>query len=86
MNDRSHIIATLKTILAEEMDLGLAADDIDASVPLLDDGLGLDSIVIVELIASVEERFEFEFEDTDLREANFQSLDALASVIELRCS
>ena len=86
MNDRSSIVTTLKTMLADEMELDLVAEQIDASVPLLEDGLGLDSIFVVELIAAVEQRFQFEFEDSDLREANFQSLNALAVVIESKTS
>ena len=86
MNDRSSIVTTLKTMLADEMELDLVAEQIDASVPLLEDGLGLDSIFVVELIAAVEQRFQFEFEDSDLREANFQSLNALAAVIESKTS
>ena len=81
---KQQIVATLKSMLADDMELGLDADAIDAAVPLLEDGLGLDSIVIVELIAGVEERFEFEFEDSDLRTANFASLNALADVIQQR--
>jgi acyl carrier protein len=71
-------------MLADEMDLGLVAHQIDENVPLLEDGLGLDSIVIVELIASVERRFDFEFQDADLRTSSFESLTALAGVIRRR--
>ena len=84
MSTHTEIVETLKQILADEMDLGLVRDQIDATVPLLEEGLGLDSIVIVELIASVEERFDFEFQDSDLREANFESLEALATVVAQR--
>ncbi len=84
MSTHTEIVETLKQILADEMDLGLVRDQIDATVPLLEEGLGLDSIVIVELIASVEERFDFEFQDSDLREANFESLEALATIVAQR--
>jgi acyl carrier protein len=78
------VVAELKRILAEDMDLNLKAEEIDATAPLLEEGLNLDSIVIVELIAVVEERFGFEFADEDLRTASFASLEALAGVIEKR--
>ena len=84
MTDRAEIVATLKRILTEEMDLGLDAGSFDATTPLLEDGLDLDSIVIVELITSAEDRFGFEFDDTDLRESNFKSLDTLAAAVERR--
>lgn len=82
--EQAEIVSTLKSMLADEMDLGLVAHQIDENVPLLEDGLGLDSIVIVELIASVERRFDFEFQDADLRTSSFESLTALAGVIRRR--
>ncbi|MBN1238254.1 MAG: acyl carrier protein [Gammaproteobacteria bacterium] len=78
------VIDALKWILADEMDLGLTADQINATVPLLEDGLNLDSIAIVELIAVLEERFAFQFHDADLRTASFANLEALAKVITAR--
>jgi len=76
------IVATLKSILANDLDLNLDIEAIDEKAPMLEDGMNLDSVVIVELIALVEERFGFEFADEDLRTASFASLESLAQVIE----
>jgi acyl carrier protein len=84
MTDHTEIVSALKSILTNDMELGLDASAFDASTPLLEEGLDLDSIVIVELITSAEEKFGFEFEDSDLREANFRNLDALAKAIGIR--
>jgi acyl carrier protein len=78
------VATTLKSILVDEMELGLDAGQVTATVPLLEDGLNLDSIVIVELISVVEHRFGFEFQDEDLRTSSFENLEALAQVIEKR--
>jgi acyl carrier protein len=75
------IVAILKSLLLEEMEVRVAADRIDGETPLLEDGLGLDSIVIVELIAGIERKFSMEFQDSDLRTANFSNLNALAEVV-----
>ena len=78
------VATTLKSILVDEMELGLDAGQVTATVPLLEDGLNLDSIVIVELISVVEHRFGFEFQYEDLRTSSFENLQALAQVIEKR--
>jgi acyl carrier protein len=78
------VVAELKRILAEDMDLNLKVEEIDATAPLLVEGLNLDSIVIVELIAVVEVRVGFEFADEDLRTAWLASVEALAGVLEKR--
>jgi acyl carrier protein len=78
------LVAALKRIIATDLDVGLAEQDIDAAVPLLEGGLGLDSIAIVELISSVEAEFGFQFQDSDLRTATFASVNVLAEVIHKR--
>lgn len=78
------IISTLKAILAEDLNLNLDKTRIDEHVPLLEDGLGLDSIVLVELIGVVESKFGFQFQDSDLRTASFKNLRTLAETISKR--
>jgi acyl carrier protein len=78
------IVAVLKSILLMDMNLALVSDQLDASAPLLEEGLGLDSVAIIELIAHVERRFGFQFQDADLRTSTFSSLAALAEVIRRR--
>jgi len=84
MLSESEVVSIVKAMLVDDMDLGLDAANIDASTPLFEDGLDLDSIVIVELISLVEQRFGFEFQDSDLRMAMFENLAALAKVIQER--
>ena len=78
------IVAELKRIIADDLDVNLKFDEIDEKVPLLGEGLALDSIVVVELINLVENRFGFEFEDSELNVESFRNLTALAGVIERR--
>ena len=78
------IVIILKNMLANDLGLNLRVEEIDETAAMLEEGLNLDSIVIVELIALVEERFGFEFADEDLRTASFANLQTLAQVIERR--
>ena len=79
------IIAKLKKIISEELDVNLGMGDIDENIPLLESGeeksLGLDSITIVELISLIEQGFEIEFYDSELNPENFTNLKKLADYI-----
>jgi acyl carrier protein len=61
-----------------------AAPAPDPALPLVDGGLELDSVALVELIAALEERLEFQFHDTDLRTQSFRTLGSLAAVVAAR--
>lgn len=78
------VLARLKSILVDDLNLDLDPSSFDAQTPLFEDGLDLDSIVIISLITQVEQRFGFEFQDTDLRMSTFENLSALARVIQER--
>jgi acyl carrier protein len=75
------IINELKKIIAEELDVNLTAEEIDENVSLFEEGLGFDSIAIVELISSIEERFKIEFTDSELNPEHFSNLTVLADFI-----
>jgi acyl carrier protein len=53
-------------------------------VPLLEGGLGLDSVVLLQLIALIETNLGCEFRDSDLRMRTVSNLRTLAEVIALR--
>lgn len=78
---RITIVNQLKTIIAGELDVNLKEEEIDETVSLFEDGLGLDSIAIVELIALIEKHFNLEFTDSDLNLESFSNLNVLADCI-----
>jgi len=82
--DTNTVIQTLKTLLATKLPSNRAAETIDDDEPLMEGGLNLDSIGIVELIGLVESEFAFQFDDTDLRTATFENVRSLADVIANR--
>lgn len=77
----AEIIATLRHILVEELDVRLTAEMVTDDVPLLEHGLGLDSIVLYEFITLIEKRFGFEFADQSLDTKVFANLTVLAQHI-----
>jgi acyl carrier protein len=79
------VINVLKSIVADDLNITLSAEQIDESA-LLEDDLGLDSVALVQMIAAIESRLNFEFLDADLRMNSFRTLRVLAQVIVNRMS
>ena len=81
--DVDQIISSLKQILVHDLNMGLRIEDIEPDASLEQD-LKIDSVALVELIAAIESRFEFSFQDADLVTASFVNLRVLAGVIANR--
>jgi acyl carrier protein len=77
-------VEQMKTIIADELDVNLRREDIEADTPLFEDGLGLDSIAIMAFITLIEEHFEFQFAEDELTMEPFQNLRTLAQFISAR--
>ena len=75
------VIDGLKHIIAEELDVNLDPQEIDESAPLFEEGIGLDSIAIMDFILLIEEHFGFQFSDTELNVELFKNLKTLAGLI-----
>ncbi|MCP4655134.1 MAG: acyl carrier protein [bacterium] len=75
------VIGELKRILAQDLDINLKLEEITDDVSLLEEGLALDSVVIVELINVLEDRYDFQFTDEDMRPALFENLSTLAKLV-----
>ena len=76
------IVNRLKKIIADKLDVNIAYEDIDETISLFEDGLGLDSIAIVDLIVSIEKDFELSIDDQELNVELFKSLTTLAQFIQ----
>jgi acyl carrier protein len=84
--DIDQVVDILKRVLADNPNVTVVPEKIGADTPLLEGGLALDSIVLMEWIGAIEERLAFEFRDSDLRPKTFQSLRAVAEVAVVRRS
>ncbi len=80
----TELVTQLKTIIAEELDVNLTVEEIDDNVSLFEEGLGFDSIAIVEFISAIEKHFDIEFDDSELDPENFKNLQVLAGVISTK--
>jgi acyl carrier protein len=75
------IVNQLKDIIANKLDVNLAYDEIDENVSLFEDGLGLDSIAIVDLIVTIEKTFSLSIEDEELNADLFKNLKILSEFV-----
>lgn len=75
------VIERLRRIVADDLDVNLSYQEVDPTVPLFEEGLALDSVVLVELISFVERRFGIELRDEALNMETFETLETLARVI-----
>lgn len=75
------VLEKIKRIVVEDLDVNLAYEDLDETVPLFEEGLALDSVVLVELISFIEKRFDIELRDEALNMETFKNLQSVARVI-----
>ena len=78
------VIDQLKEIIAEQLDVNIQREEITPDAPLFEEGLGLDSIAIVEFITLIEEQFDFEFEEHELDMAAFKDIRTVANFISTK--
>ena len=75
------VLEQVKRIVAEDLDVNLSYEEIDDTVPLFEEGLALDSVILVELISFIEKRFNIELRDDVLNMETFHNLQSVARVI-----
>lgn len=75
------IIMQLREMIANKLDLNISTDEVTPDAALFEEGLGLDSIAIVELITLIEDTFEFEFDEDHLNLEAFHDVQTLAEFI-----
>lgn len=80
MSDRNTLKQRIKEIIAEFSQLGIRADEV-GDEPNVVTRLGLQSTQILEITVELENAFHVEFEDTEITEELWHSVDSLANGI-----
>ncbi len=75
------VINRLKDIISQDLDANLVREEISDDIPLFEEGLGLDSVILVELISLIEKEFKIQFSDEELNPESFNTVKVLADVI-----
>ena len=77
-------IERLKDMISEHLEVRIDRNEIEAHTALFEDGLGLDSVVLVELISLVEKTFGIKFRDDELNPESFSTVAVLADLVEAK--
>lgn len=75
-------IDVVKQVLGETLQLGDRADNFTESTPLLGSIPELDSMAVVTVITSLEERFDIFVEDDEISADSFESVGSLTSFVD----
>ena len=75
------VLEKVKRIVVEDLDVNLTYEELDETLPLFEEGLALDSVVLVELISFIEKRFNIVLHDDVLSMETFESLQSVARVV-----
>jgi acyl carrier protein len=76
------LIEELKTCIVESLELDdVQPGDIDADAPLFVEGLGLDSIDAVELVAILEKNYGIQVTEMETARSAFETVRTLATFI-----
>ena len=71
----------LKGFIVNDLDANISITDISDDISLYDDGLGLDSIAIINLIVLIEKKFDMNFEENEISSSLFSNINNLSSFV-----
>ena len=71
----------VKQVIIRTLSLEVTPEEIDAEDALFGGGLGLNSMATIELIVGLEEEFDLEVPDEDLRVELFESVKTMADYV-----
>jgi acyl carrier protein len=79
------LVREIAELIRSSLNLEIAADQIDPAAPLYKEGLGLDSIDILEVALVISKRYGFKLKEDDQDNVRiFRSLDNLAAHVAER--
>jgi acyl carrier protein len=71
----------LKKVLLSRLGDRVTADEIHSETPLVKNGLGLDSVALLQFVVGIEEEFDLMLDDSALTDEHFRSLSTLAGYV-----
>jgi acyl carrier protein len=82
--ERPAILARVCTLLAERLELDAADGPRDEATGLLGQGIGLDSVEVLQLVSAIEETWGLTIDDADLQRQHFATLGTVVTFIQER--
>lgn len=72
----------IKKILLENVLKDLEPDELQTDYPLIEYGVGLDSVATLELLVALEQEFKIQIDESRITPQTFESISAISSHIE----
>ena len=83
MEQSSSLQMEVAQLVVDSLNLEIAANEIEPSAPLFREGLGLDSIDMLEMALAISKKYGFQLKSDDAKNADiFSSLSALTGHIQ----
>ena len=82
----SNIKKEVKSVIINSLELDIAPDEMDDNDPLFGEGLGGNSMALVEVIVGLEKAFEIEISDEELIMDVFETVNSIAEFIKSKVS
>jgi acyl carrier protein len=79
--ERASLKAELKQAIVRSLRLPISPEEIGDTTPLVGEGLGLDSIDLLEIVLELERSFGVKIRDQQTGSEAFQSIDAMADFV-----
>lgn len=76
------VVSCIRKVLIERIHPGLASQELTPETPLLGQGLGLDSVAVLELVTGLEEELDLVVPDQKLSAEVFRTIGTLARFLE----
>lgn len=80
--DRAAILRRIVDIARDRISLDGSLDDVGEATGLLGEGLGVDSIGVMQLVLGIEAEFDVFVEDDELSAAQFRTLGDVVDLVE----
>jgi acyl carrier protein len=81
---RQAILARVRMLLHERLDLAADGAALAEDTGLLGQGIGLDSVEVLQLVSGIEEAWDLTIPDEDLRREHFATLGTVVTFIQER--
>ena len=75
------IISRLRILLYKKLKIDTEGENLDETTPLMEYGLGVDSVSTMEFIVALENEFDVEIDEAEINPAIFSTMNSVADYI-----
>jgi len=82
MTEKTQVIPEIVDLIIESLNLHfIKKDEVTAATPLMADGLGLDSVDILEVVVAIEQRYNVKIKNAEQGQQVFRNIGTVADFV-----